>query len=585
MNRLLRIIRSADNSQFGFFLFFLTSVIVAVLELISVAGVPAFFAVLLTPDVAYRYLSNYLPWLPLASMDHFTLVVAIGVALTCFLFLKGVTALTISIYQARTMAKYQANLSSKLLAQYLEWSYEKHLTKNSAELVRNTLSIPVTIVSTIFSGLNILITEILVVILMASMLFLYHPVITALTVGILGVVIGLFFLLLKNRLAKTGKRTNAAAAKTMQWLNQSLGGIKEIRTANCGQYFHDQYLRHFVEYSKSIFKSQYLSQAPRFFLEFIAVSGMVGLAVVLLATENKNEILPTIALFGAVALRLIPSANRIWGAIAIMRANVDSAEIFERDMAEKPEESQVLLTSNRLKFEESLEVKALSYTYLGSEHLALDNVSLKIRCNTTVGIAGRSGAGKSTLLDILLGLHRANTGSVLLDGQNIWDIMPAWRAAIGYVPQQIFILDDSIRRNIALGDEDKDIDDDRIKKALAKASLYEFVQTLPQGFDTVLGEGGARLSGGQRQRIGIARALYRDPKVLFLDEATSALDNETERAVTETLQRLHGAMTIIIVAHHAEIMRLCDKVVMLDKGCLVASGAAAEIEGYAIQFK
>ncbi len=585
MARLLLIFRYVDNSSFGIVLFFLSTFIVALLELISVGGVPAFFTVLLTPDVVIRYLTRYLPQIPAASVSHFTLVATVGGALSAFLLFKGLVALAISKYQARTMAIYQSNLSSKLLEQYLKWPYEKHLVKNSAELIRNTVSIPVTIVGSILGGVNTLVTEMLVVILMAGGLLIYHPIITALMLIILGAVLGLFFLLLKNGLARIGRRSNMAAAKTMQWLNQSLGGIKEIKTANCNQYFHDRYLQHFANYSKDIYKSQYISQAPRLFLDFIAVSGMIGLAVALMMTESVSKILPTIALFGAVFLRLIPSANRIWSALAAMRANINSAEIYVDDMSETSSESLLSPSIAGIKFESLIELRDLSYLYPGSKELALDQINLQIRVNTTVGFSGRSGAGKSTLMDILLGLHRATAGDVLIDGLSMWDILPEWRAGIGYVPQQIFILDDSIRRNIALGDRDQLIEDARVISALEKASLYSLVQAMPEGLDTVLGEGGARLSGGQRQRIGIARALYRNPKILFLDEATSALDNETERAITDTLQQLHGTMTIIIVAHHAEIMRLCDEIFMLEKGRLLATGSSAELESFAIHFK
>lgn len=587
MNRLLLILRSAESSRFGIPLFFLATFIVSVLELISVGGIPALLTVILTPDVMANYLAKYLPWFSVTSYDHLDMVLAVGIALILFLLLKSVISLAIALFQANMMVQYQARLSSTLLARYMDWSYERLLAKNSSELVRNAVSVPVAIVTSILISANILVTEVLLVILMGGVLFILHPAITALTFLILGSAMGAFFALLKNKLEILGRVTNVAAAKSMLWLNQSLGGVKEIRVLHCEQYFHQHYLRYFVEYSRATFRSQYIAQIPRYLLEIVVVAGMVGLAVALLASSNSKEILPSIALFGTVAIRLVPSANRIMSTLAIIRANINSVEIFENDTAEElsGEGISASLPSVRGKLENMIEVRGLSYSYMGSVQPALSSIDLSIRANSTVGIAGRSGAGKSTLLDILLGLHRASAGVVLVDDRDIWDNLPVWRALIGYVPQQPFILDDSIRRNIALGDDDRDIDDARVMVALEKANLGDFVNSLPQRLDTALSEGGARFSGGQRQRIGIARALYRNPEILFLDEPTSALDRETEQAIIETLKQLHGTITIIVIAHHAEIMGVCDSIFMLDQGRAIAKGTAAELEKMGISFK
>jgi ATP-binding cassette, subfamily B, bacterial PglK len=290
-------------------------------------------------------------------------------------------------------------------------------------------------------------------------------------------------------------------------------------------------------------------------------------------------------MFGAVALRLIPSANRIWGAIANIRANISSMDIFVNDMLQTSSVEESYRSSLGRGVAHSLEVNSLSYAYPGSEQLALNNLNLVISSMTTIGIAGRSGAGKSTLLDVLLGLHRPSQGSVLVDGQDIWCNLLEWRASIGYVPQQIFILDDTLRRNIAMGEQDATIDDVKVLLALTKANLGSFLSELPEKLETKLGESGARLSGGQRQRIGIARALYRNPGVLFLDEPTSALDKDTEQSITETLQLLHKTITIIIIAHHVTMMELCDHIFYLEDGRMKFSGSIKELAQRGIVFK
>jgi len=585
MKTIIFIIKSVNSSGPSIFVFFLSGMILALLELMTVGVMPVFITVLLSPETASKYFIRYLPGLDLSADYYLFLILKVGFALLIFLIFKCVFALSISLYQTRAMTRYQVALSSKLLRRYLGWPYEQLQAKNSAELIRNTVSVPVTIISSVLSGLTILVTEFLLITFAALLLIYTYPYITFATLLVLAFSITIFFIILKNKLEILGHQSNIAAAKTMQWLNQSLGGIKEIRIANCESYFHDKYIGYFLDFSKSTLSAQYLSQVPRFFLEIIAVASMLGLAAALLKAGRQTDLLPTIAMFGAVALRLIPSASRIWGAIANIRTNISSSEIFVRDMLEADSPDDFFISSRGQGVAQSLEVTNLSYAYPGSTLLALNSLNLVVSSMTTIGIAGRSGAGKSTLLDIILGLHRPSQGDVLVDGKSIWSNLSEWRASIGYVPQQIFILDDTLRRNIAMGESDNLIDDAKVLLALTKANLGGFLSELPEKLDTQLGESGTRLSGGQRQRIGIARALYRNPGVLFLDEPTSALDKHTEQSITETLQLLHQTITIVIIAHHAAMMELCDKIFYLENGRLQFSGSIKELTQRGINFK
>jgi ATP-binding cassette, subfamily B, bacterial PglK len=585
MKKIIYILKSANSSGPAMFGFFLSGMILALLELATVGAMPVFITTLLSPETTRKYLIEYLPWIEVTVDNHLSLILKVGCSLLIFLLLKSAVALSISLYQNKAMTRYQVGLSSMMLKKYLSWPYEQLQAKNSAELIRNTVSVPVTIVSSVLSGLMILVTEVLLIVFAGSLLIYTHPYITLGTLFVLAFSIAMFFLILKSKLGALGHQANIAAAKTMQWLNQSLGGIKEIRVANREGYFQDKYIGYFSEFSKSTLSAQYWSQVPRFFLEVIAVASMLGLAAALLVSGRQADLLPTIAMFGAVALRLIPSANRIWGAIANIRANISSMDIFVNDMLQTSSVEESYRSSLGRGVAHSLEVNSLSYAYPGSEQLALNNLNLVISSMTTIGIAGRSGAGKSTLLDVLLGLHRPSQGSVLVDGQDIWCNLLEWRASIGYVPQQIFILDDTLRRNIAMGEQDATIDDVKVLLALTKANLGSFLSELPEKLETKLGESGARLSGGQRQRIGIARALYRNPGVLFLDEPTSALDKDTEQSITETLQLLHKTITIIIIAHHVTMMELCDHIFYLEDGRMKFSGSIKELAQRGIVFK
>lgn len=584
IRHLWSVIRSVDSSRFGLPLFFASCLIVALLELISVGIIPVFITVLLKPEVLISFLAKYTNAEFVQTGDRLSIVLTVGLWLLAFLAFKAVAMLLLGLLQNRSLANYQSSLSSRLLSRYLQWPYEAHLLKNSAELVRNAVSVPISITTSLLS-MSVIATETMLVFLATALLIVYQPVITLCSIGLLGLTVGSLYFIFQKRLSVLGKNTNSEAVETMKWLNQTLGGLKEIRVAGREHYFHKRCIEHFTEFSRLTLLTQFIVQAPRLFMELLAIGSMIVLAVVLLTYGNPEDVLPTMALFGAASLRLIPSANRIWNAIATIKSNIGYVEIYRAEMSE-PTITYLPQAKEKLpSIDESIEITDLSYSYEASSQRALDRISISIPKGSTIGIAGRSGAGKSTLLDILLGLHTADTGDIKIGAVSIWQDLASWRAKIGYVPQQIFLLDDSVRRNIALGDEDDEIDDDRVLEALSKASLAEFVMNLPLKLDTQLGERGARLSGGQRQRIGIARALYRQPNVLFLDEATSALDHETEEAITTTLQELHGEITIVIIAHHTGTMRLCDQIFLLEKGKLIASGTPETLHEQNIRFK
>jgi ATP-binding cassette, subfamily B, bacterial PglK len=584
MNLIFFIFKSLDTSYSRILIFFLSTFILAVLEMFSIGVIPAFITVVVSPEKVINFTGHYFNFFDIESTGHVEVVSKVGIILIFFLIIKTTLSLSISHYQMKTLTKYQVALSSKLLERYIYWPYERHLNRNSAELIRNTISIPVNIVSSVLMSLSTIATELLLVAMITGGLIYIQPYITLISLLIFGGFMGLFSILLRKKLKSFGFKSNEFAAKTMLWLNQSLGGIKEIKVAGCERYFLNKYKKHFKEYSSATLASQYLSQVPRHFLELIALVSIIGVTILLLLNSTEQEFLPTIVLFGTVSLRLIPSFNRTWSAFAALKSNMNSVEIYKQDFSNSIESKK---SSKEItwKFQKEIDINKVTYNYDNSDTLALDNIKIVIPSNSTTGVAGRSGAGKSTLLDILLGLHNSSAGNVLVDGQNIWDALDKWQACIGYVPQHVYILDDTLRRNIAIGEDDDKINDNRIFDALKKASMAEFVNGLPQKLDTTLGERGGKLSGGQRQRIGIARALYRNPTVLFLDEPTSALDNKSEMEIVETLERLHGLITIVLVSHNAGLLKLCDHIYVLENGKLEASGNIDELDRLGIQFK
>jgi ABC-type multidrug transport system fused ATPase/permease subunit len=308
----------------------------------------------------------------------------------------------------------------------------------------------------------------------------------------------------------------------------------------------------------------------------MAIGGLTGLVGVMLSTGHPaNEIVPVVGLFAATAFRVLPSINRIVGSKQQLKVSRTAIETIYGDLhlpvlRERTTEVELIAFEN-------LKVQNLMFNYEGIVDSVLNDVNIQIRKGEAVGFVGQSGSGKSTLIDIMLGLLKPQSGSISINGQLIGDVKQSWQKIIGYIPQTIFLMDDSLRRNIAIGIDDKEIDEVAIVEALKSAQLEDFVASLPEGLDTVVGERGVRLSGGQRQRIGIARALYHRPSVLVLDEATSSLDTETEHGVMQAVQALQGDKTVIIVAHRLSTVEYCDRLYRLDAGRIVDEGTFDEV--------
>jgi ABC-type multidrug transport system fused ATPase/permease subunit len=315
-----------------------------------------------------------------------------------------------------------------------------------------------------------------------------------------------------------------------------------------------------------------LQQLPRLWLELLAIAGLAILVISMLAQGRALEaLLPTLGLFAAAAFRLMPSVNRVLTSVSSLRYALPVIHTVHAELElTAPEATKARVAI--MAFREELKVQNIAYAYPGAHDAALKEISLFVRCGESVGIIGGSGAGKSTLVDILLGLLTPDSGEVRVDGQDIQHALRGWQDQIGYVPQSIFLTDDTLIRNVAFGLPSRQIDTAAVWRAIRAAQLEEFVQTLPQGLDTMVGERGVRLSGGQRQRIGIARALYHDPAMLVLDEATSSLDTATERGVMQAVRALHGAKTTLIVAHRLSTVQHCDRLYRLEHGRVVQEG-------------
>ena len=481
--------------------------------------------------------------------------------------------------QMRFVYGVQADLSQRLFIGYLRQHYTFHLQRNSAQLIRNVIN-----ETTLFSltGLRygmMLLTELLVLLGISVLLLIVEPLGALLVVVTLGLAGWIFSRLTRSHILRWGEKRQHHEGLRIQCLQEGLGGVKDVKLLGRECDFIAQYQSHNVGSAKVGERQATLQALPRLWLELLAVIGLVTLVLVMIGQGKSMEgLLPTLGLFAAAAFRLMPSVNRVLGAIQGVRYAlpvIDTlhSEILFLDETKPPRHGQPLSLKNELAIDH------VSFQYPSAKALALDEVSLSISQGSSVGFIGGSGAGKSTLVDIILGLLTPISGAVKIDGTDIQTSLRSWQDKIGYVPQSIFLTDDTLRRNVAFGLHNDQIDEAAVWSAIRAAQLEQFVNDLPQGLDTQVGERGVRLSGGQRQRIGIARALYHSPSVLVLDEATSSLDTYTERGVMDAVRALKGDKTLLIVAHRLSTVEHCDRIFRLEQGRLREEDVAVAVHG------
>jgi ABC-type multidrug transport system fused ATPase/permease subunit len=464
----------------------------------------------------------------------------------------------------------QVQLSQRLFFTYLRQPYAFHLQQNSAQLIRNvTVEVNFFTSRVLMQGLQ-LVTEGMVVIGLTVLLLLIEPMGTLLVGLILAFTVMLFFRVTRGLVLNWGSKRQFHEGLCLQHLQQGLGGIKDVILMGRETMFLSQYGRHNTLVAVAARWHEFLAQIPRLALEWLAVFGL-ALLVMSMVSQGRElvDVAPVIGAFAAAAFRLMPSINRILGGVQMVRYMVPVINtLYQQSRLPVREHATTGLAS--LDFVQEIRVDAVHFSYHAVGSPTLHDISLTIKKGQTIGFIGTSGSGKSTLIDVILGLLEPEQGRVLVDGRDIRNNLREWQAMIGYVPQSIYLTDDTLRRNIAFGMLDNQIDESAVLAAIQAAQLDRFVESLPDGLSTVVGERGVRLSGGQRQRIGIARALYRNPAVLVLDEASSALDSNTEHSVMEAVDALHGEKTILIVAHRLSTVEKCDRLFRLEDGRLVS---------------
>lgn len=540
-----------------------------VLESVGISLIAPVMEIVLQPEAVDQkpYLHFLYTFFHLRSTEQ--LAGLIMVALVLVFVIKNIFLYFMNVVQLRFVYTNQFATSRRMMINFMKRPYEYYLNADTSVIQRNITSDVNNMYGLILSVLQ-LTSEVIVFVCLVVILLSQDAQMTIFIAGLLIVVLMIIKYVIKPVMQRAGRENQDYYSGLYKWIEESVTGIKEIKIAGRENYFINGYADCGAGYVNAVQKYNLYNSTPRLLIETVAIAGMIGYMLFLMQTGvSIRQVAPSLSVLALAAARLLPSANRIntyTTSIAYFEPffmNVSDhlqAEIHDEDMTYDEHVYRRRETVEKLPLHREISLENISYKYPNTDVYILKEANLKIPVGKSVGIVGTSGAGKTTIVDVMLGLLAPAEGRILADGVEVRAHYKEWLKNIGYIPQTIFMLDSTIRKNVAFGVPDDEIEEERVWAALKEAQLDTYIRSLPDGLDTSIGERGIRLSGGQRQRIGIARALYEDPEVMVLDEATSALDGETEAAIMESINRLHGKKTLVIIAHRLTTIEKCDLV-------------------------
>lgn len=544
------------------------------LEAVGIGAILPLISIMGQPDWLERHTNIAQLVSCVGVTGHVQFIILCSIGLIILYIIKNAYLVWQLRMQINFAMQNQILYASELFKSYLAKPYIFHVNHNTAILMRNVGGGAVTTFSGILIPTLQLLTEVVTGFVIWIMLVAVDQFTAVIVAGFLSLVLYTLIKAFRRKIAEQGHIQNQYSGETGRWINQGLGAIKETKVLRKEGYFSNEYVAAYERYGDANRIFNFLNQLPRLFIETIVVAALLFLIIFkLLQGETPMGIVPLLAVLALAAFRLMPCANRIVNLSNGIKFQMPLFnELYEefceiRDRLESGK-SQALLLENveKLSFIKELRIEHLAFQYPEGQHEVLQDVSFIVPKGSFVGVVGPSGAGKTTFVDILLGLLTPTVGRITVDGVDIQSNIRGWQANLSYVPQSIYLIDGTIKENVALGVAHEDYDEELLIRVLKMAELYDFVQELPHGVNTMVGEQGVKLSGGQRQRIGIARALYYKPEVLVLDEATSALDNETEKSITDTILKLKGQITIIAIAHRVSTLEACDFKVRFEDG-------------------
>ncbi len=579
-----------DGDFYKLAILFIMMVIASFLAVLGIGTVPVFVSVVIDSErvLAMPGVGPFLDGWGIRTPQRLVLA---GAALLIFVYLlKNVYMIFFEYVRGKYMLNRKVILQNKLFNAYMRSPYTYFIMRNSSELLRNVGSeVERVITGTLKPFMLISLHSIITVVIVIG-LIIVEPFITAVGIALFGGMAWAFLKLTKNKVKLFGRESLVHRQGMNNAILQGLGGFKDAKVLHREPHFLKEYNFHASKHKFYDLWKGIINSMPVQLIELMALTGILFIAIVMvLQFRELNSIITVLALFGAAIVKLKPSIYQVINNANILRYNAYSVEAIFDDLeyleSKQAHKLPLETSSEPMELQQSIELNGLEYSYPGTSTPAVKNISITIPKNRAIAFVGPSGAGKTTLVDVILGLLEPQKGTLSVDGKNVFDDVRAWQKNIGYIPQFIYLLDESIRSNICFGIADEDIDDNLLQSVIETAQLSELVDSLEDGVNTIVGERGVRLSGGQRQRIGIARALYNNPQVLVMDEATSALDNITERYLVKAIEELRGDKTIIMIAHRLTTVQNCDTIYMMKDAEIIAQGTYEELLTNSAEFR
>jgi|AntDeeMinimDraft_5_1070356.scaffolds.fasta_scaffold09538_2 ATP-binding cassette subfamily C protein len=577
LKKLQQLFPRATKVKFGILLFLM--LIGTILELMGIGAIPAFLSTMVSPQTILQIpvIGSVFTYYEISNAQELLLYAGLGLLLVYII--KNAYLSLLYYIKSKFIRDRKIELAQRMFTAYMLAPYAFHLDRNTAELLRNA-NLEVRIIGNeVLNPLLQLILNGITAIAITTLLLIIEPVISLIVVSILGVASLLFMRLTRHRMEAMGEEEQRQRTVSYKVMHEAFGSLKAVKILKRELYFIQKFLKSFYKANQAQHVKEIMSSWTRPFMEVMAVIGMLLVAFSTIYLGKALETLvPTLGLFGIAILKLQASITAAVSNFTMLKYSNYSINPVYDDLKilESSSNSSTTTRQNNtvpaFKFNNQIDIESLFYRYHDSDEFVLKDINLTIPNGSSAGIVGPTGAGKSTLIDILLGLLQPTNGQLKVDGESIYENMAGWQANIGYIPQDIYLLDDSIKRNIALGIQDEAIDEDQLKESIRMAQIKDLVNNLPDGWDTAVGERGVRLSGGQLQRVGIARALYHNPDILVMDEATSSLDTSTEKSVMQALNRAKKGRTFIMIAHRLSTVKNCDQIYLLKEGKLLSSG-------------
>ena len=593
ITKLLYVLPGRKKSLITLLLSFL---LVSWLEAFGIGLIGPFIALASNPDIIHKnyWLNRIFTQSSLESTNQF--IALLGLLVVVIFCIKSFISWRVQAYVFVFSYRQQGLLISKLMHAYLGAPYTFHLSKNSAHFIQSVVNDTQIFANSVLSTILTATANGIVILSLVVLLCITN---IELIIVVLIILLPLFFFFnrFKDKLVHWGKEASQANEAIVRIINHSLGGIKETQLIGCGPYFEEQIVLQAEKYADANGAFYSFQLSPRIMIEVLLVISIVGfISILLIFNQNTQELTSVLGIFALASIRLIPAASNFMSGVSVLRNSTYVLNKLHYDLQEleneKIDKSRNLDNGSYLgsngqsisKYGDSQEISkkqivldAVTYRYANASENALNGISLRVQKGQSIALIGKSGAGKTTLVDVILGLLLPDDGDIRVDGKSIYGDLRSWQNMVGYIPQSIFVIDDTVERNIAFGVPDYLIDGKKLNQVIQTAQLVELLERLPNGLQTMVGDRGVLLSGGQRQRIGIARALYHEREILVLDEATAALDNETESLITEAMKSLSGTKTLIIIAHRLTTVEHCDCIYVMEKGRIVKSGTYQEV--------